>query len=259
MIGLNDRGKPSSVDQVPNLLRGGPRQGQVEAKTGRALINWCGAGNIGRATRLLFGRRWAPKVTSVADIRTRGVASTQVKTIKEAGGPALPRFHAADVSNPQECRRADAQRVETYGKAFDLRIQKPATRPSVGTPDANFAELEKSGGDRDQPDGRAHIDLTRPMGSGFATLFVRPKEGKKEEFRKSCACLNAPTWKSDIHASDSKRGRSNREIERRDELAKLRRFCAHDVSLWVRMRRPKRRAHAGFRSNSRNVRKNRKE
>src|ERR1700693_1658072 len=72
------------------------------------------------------------------------------------------------------------------------------------------------------------------MGSGFGTLWSR----KKSEVLR----LNAPTHQSACLRSH---GVGHREIARREDSRNLG-ICAHDVSLWVRMRRQIARPRADF-------------
>ena len=101
------------------------------------LVTGAGSG-IGEATALAFGREGA--CVLAADLRIAGAESTAAR-IRAEGGQAAGS--AADVSRPEDCRRAVAQAIQAFGQ-LDILVNNAgigATGTVLTTDEATWDRL----------------------------------------------------------------------------------------------------------------------
>ena len=116
-------------------MTGGRMARRFEGKV--VLVTGAGSG-IGEATALAFGREGA--CVLAADLRISGAESTAAR-IRAEGGQAAGS--AADVSRPEDCRRAVAQAVQAFGQ-LDILVNNAgigATGTVLTTDEATWDRL----------------------------------------------------------------------------------------------------------------------
>ena len=116
-------------------MTGGRMARRFEGKV--VLVTGAGSG-IGEATALAFGREGA--CVLAADLRIAG-AETAAARIRAEGGQAAGS--AADISRPEDCRRAVAQAVQAFGR-LDILVNNAgigATGTVLTTDEATWDRL----------------------------------------------------------------------------------------------------------------------
>jgi NAD(P)-dependent dehydrogenase (short-subunit alcohol dehydrogenase family) len=111
----------------------------AESFAGKTVLVTGGAGGIGRATALAFGRACANVV--VSDITVAGGEET-VRMIREAGGEAI--FVETDVTRAGDVQALIAQVAETYGRldcAFNNAGIEEENKPLAGCEEAMFDRI----------------------------------------------------------------------------------------------------------------------